>query len=147
MSTFATLQSAMLAQLQATTALAGVAWVTEDAADLDTEISKELGGVGMMGLIGVPTFDNTAKLSNSIPALVKLSILFSEVPSIWRTADDTLHCQDIARAAAVALHGLTAPGFRPLRVVSGEPTSVDKADPKFQYYKLYLEATLTLTAD
>ena len=145
MSTFATLTAAIIAQLNATAALEGVAWVLEDTADLDTEIAEQLGQFGMMGLIGIPRFENQAPFGSTVTATVKLQLLLSEVPSVWREDNDTPHCQDIARIAAAALQGLQAPGFNKLRVMTGEPTGVDKADPKFQYFRLDLETNLTLS--
>ncbi|HEX9046098.1 MAG TPA: hypothetical protein VF988_03650 [Verrucomicrobiae bacterium] len=148
MSTFKTLTDAQAAKLAGTAALNGITVIAEDTGDLPTEISEALGSVGLIVLLGIPSFKNDTSFSGGINAEVDQQILIQECPSVWRNDPTHPHCQDVAIAVAAALQGLIAPGFQLLRVVNGETLGNIKPDPNnpisLQHYKLELKTRLQI---
>jgi hypothetical protein len=133
--------------------LAGASLVVEDTQDLNAEILKSMSDIGLMILLGVPSFDNSRDNSGSkVAAGISQQILVGEVPAVWRNAADTnVHCQDAARIVAAALQGLLLPNHQRLRVVFGMPLGTFKGEFKksesvFQYYRLELETNMTFDA-
>jgi len=133
--------------------LAGAALVVEDSHDLNNEILRAMGELGLMILIGVPLFTNSRDNSGALVAAgISQQILVGEVPAIWRNVPDTnVHCQDAARIVAAALQGLLLPNQQRLRVVFGMPLGTFKGEFKksetvFQYYRLELETNMTFDA-
>ncbi len=106
--------------------MSGVSLVQEDAQDIETEIAKATGEVGMLVLLGVPAFGNDSPLADRVNARIQIEILVREVPAIWRAASNTaqqtpVHCSDLGQAIAPALQGLVVTGYQPLRMLKGEP--------------------------
>ena len=148
MSTFSTLTTAQVTKLNSVASLAKVAVVLEDTADLQAEIATALGSVGLIVLIGIPSFKNESDFTAQITAEIDQQILVQECPSVWRNDPTNPHCQDVALKVATALQGLTVAGFQKLRIAGGMPLGNIKPDPNaeisFQDYRLDLKTRLSL---
>jgi hypothetical protein len=150
--TLTDLESATLAPLLAAgKSLAGASVVVEDVQDLNTEIVQAMSDIGLMILLGTPSFTNRSGTSpGSIVAAIDQEILIGEVPAVWRNAGDTnVHCQVAAQIVSVALQGLLLGTNQRLSVISGEPLGTFKGEVKsnpsvFQYYRLHVEVTMSL---
>ena len=137
MTTFTILSQAIEAKLQSLAEMAGVPLIQEDDGDIPTLVERELGKVGMSALLGVPDFTNHDPLANLLNAVIKVQVLFMEVPAIWRKTGNEPHCADLGQSAGANLQGLVVTGFEPLRVLSGQRV-VDK-DVAAGLYRLEIE--------
>ena len=151
MSTLKTLTDAENTALTNVAALNGVTIVVEDDADLTTEIAKALGTLGMLVMIGLPSFHNEVTFAPVITAKIDQQILISEVPSLWRDAnDDKPHGSVVAQMVAQSLHGLRVAEFQQLRCKTGEPHGSgllklnDGSHVTFQMYIVTLETRMDL---
>jgi hypothetical protein len=148
MSTLKTLTDAEIAKLAAVSQLAGIPVVVEDTADLTAEIATQVGTVGMVILIGIPSFKNESSFSTDLPAEIEQQILVRECPAVWRNNPDNIHCQVAAQMVAQSLQALTVAGFQTLKVVGGMPLGNIRPDPQkpisFQDYRLELRTRLMM---
>jgi hypothetical protein len=139
--------TALVAKIQAAqqnngslTKAADAVVMREDAHDLDAEINKKIGEIGMIILVGQPYFVNSSKQTNpTVQAIVKTAIAIGEAPVVWRDEPLTkLTAADISLLLTQLLHSFQVPGFSPL--------IIDRAnfipDKKRQLYELPVEAGL-----
>ncbi len=97
--------------------LVGAAIVTEDTADLQTQIDKAIGNIGMLILIGEPIFDQVASEFSPTGTLkITLAVAIGEIPVIWRTATTKPKAKDVALIVTQLLHNLKIDGFVNLKV-------------------------------
>ncbi len=120
-------------------ALAGAAVLREDAHELATEIQKAIGKIGMLILVGQPTFDQEQSAFSPTAVLkIKLAIGIGEVPIIWRTPNSGRpSAQDTAVILTGLLHNLKVDGFVNLRVLGAKYMP----DKKRQLYELTIETS------
>ena len=113
--------------------------VREDTHDLETEIQRNIGRIGMLILVGQPTFENTStQLSPTAVLKVKTSVGIGEMPLVWRKANRP-HAPSVALTVTQLLHNYKISGFANLRVLKGDFVP----DKKLQLYELPIETVLT----
>ncbi|HEV2207307.1 MAG TPA: hypothetical protein VG167_00915 [Verrucomicrobiae bacterium] len=105
--------------------------LTEDALELETQISKALGEVGMMILIGTPELDNTTAEKTVANMKVQSDLAVGEVPTLWR-GDGKPTCTEVTAEVIARLQGFRVSGFQPLAVLRGGSVP----DKKRQIYSL-----------
>lgn len=110
----------------------------EDAHDLQTEINKSLGQIGMLILVGMPRFTNkSVTLSNHLQAIVQCSIAVGENPILWRSANrDT--AASVALIISQLIHNFPVAGFQNLKVLKADFIP----DKKRQLYEIAVETML-----
>ncbi len=97
--------------------LVGAAIVTEDTADLQTQIDVAIGKIGMLILIGEPVFEQVASEFSPTGTLkITLAVAVGEVPVLWRTDTTKPKAKDVALIVTQLLHNLKIPGFVNLKV-------------------------------
>lgn len=113
----------------------------EDTADLETEIDKAIGEVGMLILIGQPSWSNieSARLVSNNDLRVEIAV--GEMPTVWRdAAGEKPVCEDVALRVAELLQGLAVAGFAPLSVVRGDHV----ADKQRQIYEIEVSSKFVI---
>ena len=110
----------------------------EDVKDLQTEINKSIGQIGMLMLVGMPHFVNKATLQNpNLEAAISFAVAIGEHPILWRK-DQRDPASTLAQLVAQLLHGFKIDGFNWMRV-----TRVDYVpDKKRQLYEVSIETLL-----
>lgn len=120
----------------------GATVLTEDAKDLATKVSTALdSAVGMLILIGEPTFDQTAtEFSPTATARITLAIAVGENPTLWRTVAGRPKAKDATLILTGLLHNLKLPGFTNLKVVHSRFVP----DKKRQLFELTVTTATTV---
>ena len=110
----------------------------EDAHDLQTEISKSIGQIGMLILVGMPHFVNQATLQNpNLEAKINFAVAIGEHPILWRK-DQRDPASALAQLVAQLLHNYCIPGFNWLRVARVDYVP----DAKRQLYEITIETLM-----
>lgn len=114
----------------------------EDAHDLQTQITKAIGQIGLLLLVGMPHFVNKSTLQNpNLEAAISFAVAIGEHPILWRK-DQRDPASTLAQLVAQLLHGFKIDGFNWLRV-----TRVDYIpDKKRQLYEVSIETLLIAPA-
>ena len=114
----------------------------EDSHDLQTEINKAIGQIGMLLLVGMPHFVNRSTLQNpNLEAAISFAVAIGEHPILWRKAPRD-PASTVAQIVAQLLQNFQVPGFNWLRV-----TRVDYVpDKKRQLYEVSIETLLIAPA-
>jgi hypothetical protein len=146
MASLTDLSNAIQTRITAAANAPGATLVQEDAGNVPVQIEKQLGGVGLMALLGTPQFTNDDPLAALINARIKVQILVMEVPAIWRANASRVHGPDWGRQIAAALQALRVPGFQDLRVLSGGPADPPKDADAVNLYRLELETMQIFSA-
>ena len=122
--------------------LAGVIVLLEDAADLETQVTRAIDEFGMLILIGEATCRNTrATLRGPAAFTITSGILLGETPTVWRDTPLTKPvCRDVAAQLVNLLQGFDIAGFTPLIVES----VVFVPDKRRQLYEINLESKVTI---
>lgn len=115
----------------------------EDAHDLQTEINKAIGNIGMLILVGMPHAENTATMTNPhVNLKISFAIAIGEHPILWRKANvdgsQRPFAPQVAQLVAQLCQNMILPGFNPLRVVRVDYVP----DKKRQLYEVSLETAL-----
>jgi hypothetical protein len=110
----------------------------EDVHDLQTEINKAIGQIGMLILIGMPHWKNTATMQNpNVQDVIQIAIAIGEHPVLWRSGERD-KAPTVASIIEQLLHNYKIPGFQYLKV-----TRVDYIpDKKRQLYEVSVETQL-----
>jgi hypothetical protein len=110
----------------------------EDAHDLQTEINRAIGQIGMLILVGMPHFVNKATQQNpNLESVINCAVAVGEHPILWRK-DQRDPASTVAHIVAQLLHNLKVPGFNWLRVTRGDYVP----DKKRQLYEVAIETLL-----
>jgi len=123
-------------------AAAGAMILREDVHDLPTEINRAIGQIGMLILVGMPHFENSATLSNpTLQMNVHCAVAIGENPMVWRKADASRPtAPEVAQAVCQLLHTFKIAGFQPLAAIRGDYVP----DKKRQLYEIPVETLLTV---
>ena len=107
----------------------------EDVHDLQTEINKAIGQIGMLILVGMPHFLNESKLAtNHLEVKIGFAVAIGEHPILWRK-NSRDSAGTVALIVAQLLHGLQIAGFNKLRVARTDFIP----DKKRQLYEVAVE--------
>lgn len=126
---------------------AAAAVVREDVHDLQTEINKSIGKIGMMILVGMPHFTNEARLQNpNLEAKILFAVAVAEDPILWRKNNPDNKPRPfapaVAQIVAQLLQNFLIPSFNYLRVLRVDYVP----DPKRQLYEIAVETLLVAPA-
>jgi hypothetical protein len=114
----------------------------EDAKDLQTEINKSIGQIGMLILVGMPHFINESHLQNpNVEARINFAVAIGEHPILWRQGNRDA-ASTVAQLVAQLLQNYLINGFNYLRVVRVDYVP----DPKRQLYEVAIETLLVAPA-
>jgi hypothetical protein len=114
----------------------------EDSHDLQTEINKAIGQIGMLILVGMPYFMNRSTLQNpNLEAAITFAVAIGEHPILWRK-NQRDPASTVGQIVAQLLHNFKVPGFNWLRVVRVDYVP----DKKRQLYEVAVETLLIAPA-
>lgn len=115
----------------------------EDRHDLQTEINKSIGQIGMLVLVGMPHAENkAASATDRLQLIVQTAVAIGEHPILWRKTNANGSIRPfspaVAQTVAELVQNLNVPGFQRLRV-----TRIDYIpDAKRQLYEVGIETML-----
>ena len=94
----------------------GVTVLTEDAQDLETQINKAIGEIGMLILIGEPSWTSDGQARRVATGRVASEIAIGEMPTLWRTDNSKPRAQALATEVIRQVLGLAPKGFTPIEL-------------------------------
>jgi hypothetical protein len=123
-------------------AAASAVILREDAHNLETEINKAIGKTGMLILVGMPRFKNSATLSNpNVQMEISAAVAIGENPAIWRKPDSSRPtAPQVTQTVCQLLHAFRIAGFQPLAASRGDYVP----DKKRQLYEIPIETLLVV---
>ena len=147
MATFANLAAAVTQRIkdaqaaaQPLAAAAAAVVLQEDAHDLQTEINKSIGQIGMLILVGMPHAANLSTgQSKHLERKVEMNVAIGEHPILWRKVnpDNSVRppSSEAVNIISEFLNGFQVGGFQKLHVVREDYIP----DGKRQLYEISLE--------
>lgn len=92
--------------------------LAEDAHDLEAEITKGYGKIGMLILVGQPRWKNKAAMQNpNVEDVINIEIGIGENPPIWRLPGTKRNkAMTVAHIIEKLVHNFKIPGFQYLKV-------------------------------